>query len=86
MTYNFFRSRKLHIDEKSKGVLLLSVFQPALANRINKALNTYRGAHIKDGEEPMFSVDEQKYRKIERYLALPAIVSEKIENFFKIKV
>lgn len=83
---NYFRSRKVVIDEKGPGRLLLSVYNPALANRINKALRTYDDVHIKEGEEPMFTVDLANYRKIERYLALPMLVVERIENFFKLKV
>lgn len=82
-TKNYFRSPKFRIDYKSPGKVVLSIFNPSLANKVNNVVGRYPDYRIKQGEEFMAPLNMVELAALAGTLGLGSDLLKRIENDVK---
>ena len=54
------KNKKFQIDRYDANTMTVVVYDKFLANRLNRALDMYYDTKIKEGEEPLFLISDQK--------------------------
>lgn len=63
------QTSQYHLYAYSESILSLVIFNPVLANKVNKKFNYYKDVRITKGEEPVFKLTYNQFAQIHKMAA-----------------